>query len=272
MDNTPPASHVLALSPTESSADFTIQWTGSDIGAGIRTSRSTHPITAVPLLQFSPTLLRHLRHSTVRQVTPMPSTASHATSWAMWREPRLWRRRLLTFETVIAGVKQAMKPANVEREPARRRSEIATLDQEIGRLTEAIAVSSTPLPTLLEALQARQRRRDELIVVEAWRSAAAARRSALLRRTYGGSSTNGGVADTGRLATGGSCSVASCGVPSGSPQRARCIDFLGRRRSVGCLAGVVPTYLASLTIPSWNQIASFLASMRELRDSAGFAG
>ena len=30
--------------------------------------------------------------------------------------------------------------------------------------------------------------------------------------------------------------------------------------------------VASPSIPSWNQIAGFLGSMRRLRDSAGFAG
>ena len=44
----------------------------------------------------------------------------------------------------------------------RRRSELATLDQEIRRLTDAIASSGTSLPTLLEALQTRQRRGDEV--------------------------------------------------------------------------------------------------------------
>jgi hypothetical protein len=41
-----------------------------------------------------------------------------------------------------------MKPANITRETANRRREIASLDQEIGRLTEAIAPSSAPVPTL----------------------------------------------------------------------------------------------------------------------------
>jgi len=67
------------------------------------------------------------------------------------------------IDAVIAGVKDAMKPANITRETAKRKREIASLEQEIGRLTEAIALSSTPVPTLLEALQTRQRRRDELI-------------------------------------------------------------------------------------------------------------
>ena len=39
------------------------------------------------------------------------------------------------------------------------------------------------------------------------------------------------------------------------------------------LAAVVdlPTKVASPSIPSWNQIAEFLESMRRLRDSTGFA-
>ena len=67
------------------------------------------------------------------------------------------------IEAVIAGVKEAMKPAAITRETTKRTREIASLEQEIGRLTEAIASSSTSVPTLLEALQTRQRRRDELI-------------------------------------------------------------------------------------------------------------
>ena len=70
---------------------------------------------------------------------------------------------------MIAGVKDAMQPANITRETAKQKREIASLEQEIGRLTEAIASSSTPVPTLLEALQTRQRRRDELIgIVESF--------------------------------------------------------------------------------------------------------
>ena len=34
---------------------------------------------------------------------------------------------------------------------------------------------------------------------------------------------------------------------------------------------MVTVGMASLSIPSWNQIASFLESMRQLRDSPGFA-
>ena len=53
-----------------------------------------------------------------------------------------------------------MKPATTVRETALRRREIATLDKEIARVTEAIASASTPVATLLDALQTRQRRRD----------------------------------------------------------------------------------------------------------------
>ena len=65
-------------------------------------------------------------------------------------------------DAVIARVTDAMKPVNLTCETAKRQSEIATLDREIGRLTEAIASSVTPVPTLLQALQTRQDRRDEL--------------------------------------------------------------------------------------------------------------
>src|SRR5262245_42418385 len=49
------------------------------------------------------------------------------------------------IKTAIAGVNDAMKPANIDRETARRQREIATLDQDIGRLTEAIEADATSL-------------------------------------------------------------------------------------------------------------------------------
>ncbi len=36
LDNTPPASHVVALPATEISTSFTIQWTGTDVGSGVQ--------------------------------------------------------------------------------------------------------------------------------------------------------------------------------------------------------------------------------------------
>ena len=42
--------------------------------------------------------------------------------------------------------------------------------------------------------------------------------------------------------------------------------------SPALLEGLAPIpVVASLSIPSWNQIAGFLESMRQLRDSSGFA-
>jgi len=42
--------------------------------------------------------------------------------------------------------------------------------------------------------------------------------------------------------------------------------------SPALLEGLAPIHVvASLSIPSWNQIAGFLESMRQLRDSSGFA-
>jgi galactose oxidase-like protein len=36
LDNTPPTSHMVTLPPTENSTSFPVQWTGTDIGAGIQ--------------------------------------------------------------------------------------------------------------------------------------------------------------------------------------------------------------------------------------------
>jgi len=50
--------------------------------------------------------------------------------------------------------------------------------------------------------------------------------------------------------------------------------FRGRVKTGELVAGAVnggAQRVASPTIPSWNQIANFLASMRQLKDSVGFA-
>jgi hypothetical protein len=64
-------------------------------------------------------------------------------------------------EAVIAGVKAALRPR--EDHARLRRSELAAVKVEIARLTEAIATTRTSVPSLLEALEARQRRHDELV-------------------------------------------------------------------------------------------------------------
>ena len=55
-----------------------------------------------------------------------------------------------------------------------------------------------------------------------------------------------------------------------TPQAAGYYTFTGTGTVQPLLAGVVRK-LASLSIPSWNQIAGFLESMRQLRESPGFA-
>lgn len=152
------------------------------------------------------------------------------------------------IDAVIAGVKAAMKPASVRRDTERRLAEIAAVDQEIGRLTEAIASSSTAVPTLLEALQARQRRRDELIAVTstsapsgvqrdvkaieaAVRERLAAWRSLLTRQTQDGRELLRQVL-VGPLRF----------MPDGKVYRFHGKAALGR-----LLAGTVPTFVASLT-------------------------
>lgn len=51
----------------------------------------------------------------------------------------------------------------------------------------------------------------------------------------------------------------------------RYYDFRGTGTLLPVIAGVVPQSVGSPSIPSWNQIAVFLESMPQLRDSAGFA-
>jgi hypothetical protein len=69
------------------------------------------------------------------------------------------------IDAVIAGVTAALKPRGEQ--VSKRRSELMTVKQEIARLTEAIATSTSTLPSLLKALQARQHRHDELVALEA---------------------------------------------------------------------------------------------------------
>lgn len=64
-------------------------------------------------------------------------------------------------DAVIAGVLEAKRPKANPDNGAEVTAELATLDREIGRLTEAIATGGQ-LTTLLAALQVRQARRDEL--------------------------------------------------------------------------------------------------------------
>ena len=47
--------------------------------------------------------------------------------------------------------------------------------------------------------------------------------------------------------------------------------FRGAGTVTKLLAGLVPQNVASLTIPSWNQLHEWLTAMQQLKDSAGFA-
>jgi hypothetical protein len=47
--------------------------------------------------------------------------------------------------------------------------------------------------------------------------------------------------------------------------------FTGKGTVEPMLAGVIAQTMASPSTPAWNQIASFLEAMRQLKDSTGFA-
>lgn len=64
-------------------------------------------------------------------------------------------------DAVLTGVLDAMRPKEKDDHGAALSTELATLDREIERLTEAIATGGEML-TLLSALRQRQVRRDEL--------------------------------------------------------------------------------------------------------------
>jgi site-specific DNA recombinase len=69
--------------------------------------------------------------------------------------------RPAVINAIVAGVLDGLKPKALSREADRRRAELADVDAEIGRLTEAIATRGALAP-LLAALQARQQRREAL--------------------------------------------------------------------------------------------------------------
>ena len=69
--------------------------------------------------------------------------------------------RPAVIDAVVAGVLDGLKPAARSRDVERRRAELAEVEAELARLTEAIATGGALAP-LLAALQVRQQRRDTL--------------------------------------------------------------------------------------------------------------
>lgn len=83
--------------------------------------------------------------------------------------------RPAVVQAVLDGVFEAMSPQVRRQNVAGLRSELEQIDREIARLTEAIAAGGQLAP-LLEALTARQRRRDELSAAVAARETVDVRR------------------------------------------------------------------------------------------------
>jgi DNA invertase Pin-like site-specific DNA recombinase len=79
------------------------------------------------------------------------------------------RRRLsdllvpAALQAIVDGVLAKLTTPTLASDLAQRRQALTKLDTEIARLTEAIAVSDGALPSLLEALQARQAKRAGLV-------------------------------------------------------------------------------------------------------------
>ena len=70
--------------------------------------------------------------------------------------------RPAVVDAFLAGVLDAMNPDTIARDVHELRTEFLAVERELGRLTEAIAAGG-PIAPLLEALKARQLRRDELV-------------------------------------------------------------------------------------------------------------
>lgn len=65
-------------------------------------------------------------------------------------------------EAVIAGIREALQPETQQRTARSHKVELAAVERELDRLTEAIAAGG-PLASLVAKVQARQTKRDELL-------------------------------------------------------------------------------------------------------------
>jgi hypothetical protein len=174
-------------------------------------------------------------------------------------------------DAVISGALEALQPRSQEETAERYRAELAAIERELGRLTEAIAAGG-PVPALLGAVQTRQARRDELVAaitaanaaehvrldrrgiekhvrakIEAWRALLTSDirdGRELLRQVLAGPVRF--VPDDRRYRFEGEAAV-------------------GRLfRGIAGLSSL-STFVASLMPASWNQVASWLSRIEMLR-------
>jgi hypothetical protein len=175
---------------------------------------------------------------------------------------------LLHPRTLILGLQRAVeritRPQVEETDTA---AELRALEQEIARLTDAIAAGGGSIPALVGAMQAREMRRRELMArrtehrrvleidphtvrVELEERLADWRTLLHERATHGRHLLKQLI--VGRLDL--------------TPDlEGRCYDFMGAGTLMPVIAGVVPQSVASLMPASWNHIVEWLGLLDGLR-------
>ncbi len=159
----------------------------------------------------------------------------------------------------------------VEQDRSRLRRELRTVEDELARLTEALAFGGD-LRSLIEAIETRERRRDALVgqignleqprVFEAWNTSGLER---TLRAKLADWRTllRGEVHEARQLLR---TLVESRITFTPDRSAGRVYRYQGRFTLGPFLAGVIdPRAMASLSVPSWNQVLGWLKEMDTLR-------
>jgi hypothetical protein len=151
--------------------------------------------------------------------------------------------------------------------------ELAALDREQARLTEAIAAGAD-MPVVIARLRDTERRRAELSVLETckqphWHDIERELRQSLVhwRSTLLGDVSQAREAFR-RLLNG---PIVFTPIVDRGYRAIRFEGRIGLKAIFGAEMVTGGRFMASPTIPSWNQIAEFLKTMQQLRDSPGFA-
>ena len=189
--------------------------------------------------------------------------------------------QLLSPATVEAVVERAMaylsESSDREDERAAARAELAGVEAELGRLTAAVA-SGGDLPSVLEAIKGRERRRvaltERIAALEALASWPSRDQGALARdlrarlkewrKLFGRH-----VSQTRQLLR--KLIVGRLAIDPKVGNNGRYVRITGTGTLEPLVRGICPSMVASLSIPSWNQILAWLRQMDLLRKASGQA-
>jgi hypothetical protein len=157
---------------------------------------------------------------------------------------------------------------------AELRHQLAAIEREHARFSEAIAIGTERIPVLVERLRAADLKRAELRHhLDRTRSAAPPKwrevEGRMQRRLTEVRSILSGDVARARQAFREGLLVIPIQFTPFVERGYRAIRFAGRWGLEAVFGGELVTNVASPSIPSWNQIAGFLESMRRLRDATG---